>query len=121
MAQGANTLLDTDTSKEASPMEAAEADQEELILKKKAYCLLYQFISKRDSILRNLDLPSYEVPWLRVPQTQTDHHVKKEEAAEALSRQNHSQSEDSEQEMASAVVGRARRGNGMLRRGPFKI
>jgi len=40
-----------------------------MMLKKKAYCMLYQFINKRDQILRNLDLPTYQVPWLRVPQT----------------------------------------------------
>lgn len=44
-------------------------EQEEMLAKKKAYYLLYQFINKRDQILRSLDLPMYEVPWLRVPQT----------------------------------------------------
>ena len=43
-----------------------------MLEKKKAYCLLVQFIAKRDQILRNLDLPTYEVPWLRVPQTRND-------------------------------------------------
>ena len=31
--------------------------------------MLHQLINKRDNILRNLDLPSYEVPWLKVPVT----------------------------------------------------
>ena len=42
---------------------------EDLVSKKKAYYLLSSLLAKRDQILSNLGLPSYEVPWLRVPET----------------------------------------------------
>ena len=49
------------------------SESEEFLLKKKAYCLLTSLLAKRDQILNNLDLPKYEVPWLRVPASQTHH------------------------------------------------
>lgn len=48
-------------------MPQSSLNQEELQCKQKAYSLLYQLITKRNLILANLDLPTYDVPWLKVP------------------------------------------------------
>ena len=37
--------------------------------KEKAYYLLSSLLAKRNQILGNLSLPTYEIPWLRVPAT----------------------------------------------------
>ena len=77
------------------------------MLKKKAYCMLYQFINKRDQILRNLDLPSYQVQWLRVPKT-VDHTIIKktkrppsDEASEEVMAQESDEDSDSDQHQAT--------------------
>jgi hypothetical protein len=36
-------------------------------LKKRAYWLLYDFMRQKESVLKHLNLPKYNVPWLRVP------------------------------------------------------
>lgn len=36
-------------------------------LKRRAYWLLYDFMRQKDSILKQLNLPKYLVPWLRIP------------------------------------------------------
>ena len=69
--------------------------------------MLYQFINKRDQILRNLDLPSYQVQWLRVPKT-VDHTIIKktkrppsDEASEEVMAQESDEDSDSDQHQAT--------------------
>ena len=78
-----------------------------MMLKKKAYCMLNQFINKRDQILRNLDLPLYQVPWLRVPKT-VDHTIIKktkrppsDEASEEVMAQESDEDSDSDKHQAT--------------------
>ena len=66
MKQGTRDGKDEATNSQEQPL---AAETEELMHKEKAYYLLSSLLVKRDQILSNLGLPSYEVPWLRVPDT----------------------------------------------------
>ena len=61
-AGGGNAAGNGGTEYKAS----AHAEQTEQ-LKKRTYCLLYDFIQKKEQVLRHLSLPKYQVAWLRVP------------------------------------------------------
>ena len=49
------------------PKDTSEEDKERTdSLKYRVYKLLYDFIQRRDQLLKELDLPKYKIPWLKI-------------------------------------------------------
>ena len=49
--------------------------------------MLYDFIQRKEHVLKNLNLPKYEVPWLRVPNFEGSRERDLKEASRATNKE----------------------------------
>ena len=49
--------------------------------------MLYDFIQRKEHVLKNLNLPKYEVPWLRVPNFEGSREKDHKDASRAINKE----------------------------------